>query len=217
MTNLFLGTYFTGVLNTSTELNTNSAPTWKQSARIKTFTKIRDQTPRRTSSAICKYDIYQGPAATHAHVGKDLRRKDVDQPQARSFTLFCSCLKVEDCWTSVLKRMFTSLETYQLLMHGSKAAALPSLITRSLTLMKRKQDPPPTQVLPLGTSVDPFDKALESVLMEKQIQLGVLRLLRTTITGNLFTLYALTVHLYSYWSIIYLLLFWFGCASLICR
>lgn len=41
-------------------------------------------------------------------------------------------------------------------------------------------------------------------------------MLRTTITVNLITLYALTVHLYSYWSLIYLLLFWFRCASLTC-
>lgn len=40
------------------------------------------------------------------------------------------------------------------------------------------------------------------------------RMLRTTTTVNLITLYALTVH--QYWSLIYLFLFWFGCSSLTC-
>lgn len=60
---------------------------------------------------------------------------------------FCSCLKVQDYWVSAFNVILTSLEMHQFLMHSSNAAVLPSPITRSLTLMKWKQEPPSIHVL----------------------------------------------------------------------
>lgn len=149
MTNLFLGTDFTSVLNTSTELNTNSAPMWKQSARIKTFTKSRDQTPDAHHLQIRhlqRCSALPAPAASHAHVTKDLCRKDVDQQQVRSFTPEGSRLLD----VSLKTDFHTSLEMYQFLTHYSKVAALPSLRTRSLTPMKGKQGATSYTCAPIG-------------------------------------------------------------------
>lgn len=172
MTNWFLGTYFTSVLNTSTELNTNSAPTWKQSARIKTFTKSRDQTPQ--THIICKYDIYKGvplsqrPQPSMHTLEKIYAGEYVDQQQVRSFALFLFTPEGSRLLEVSLKMDFhTYLEMYQFLTHYSKVAALPSLRSRSLTPMKGKQGATSYTCAPTGhlcrsilkdTGVSPYGK-----------------------------------------------------------
>lgn len=77
--------------------------------------------------------------------------------QGRSFTPGCLSLTYFN----------KSFEMYQFLMHYSNAAALQSLITRSLTLRSRLLNMCSYTRCTLSTSIDIFYKALEPVLMEK--------------------------------------------------